>query len=305
MVRGELYDPHDAELVRLRHRARDLCQDLNATREAMTEEQRRLLMVLFGRGGDTVWLQPPFFCDYGANILLGERVFFNFNCVVLDVAPVTIGDHTMLGPAVQVYTATHPFDAGLPKHVRERAEILQPLVSGVLAVREHADAARLRERLQQHLHRLEKELPLQAQGDARDIGQRAQLGIKNLVQIGRANHDDGQFLRGVHQGFGRHVFGRQQHCRPARHHRPRQTRVAGRVVGRVAPFESQLLFEGPAGLFQAGAHLVHAEPIRLARAGTHEGDDAGRGGGLRTSGWAGSQQGREGCNKDGPKAARD
>ena len=96
MVRGELYDPLDADLVRRRRRARDLCQDLNAIREAHVEERRRLLRELFGRGGDTVWLQPPFFCDYGANILLGERVFFNFNCVVLDVAPVTIGDHMQI-----------------------------------------------------------------------------------------------------------------------------------------------------------------------------------------------------------------
>ena len=53
-------------------------------------------------------MQPPFFCDYGTNILLGERVFFNFNCVVLDVCQVKIGDYTMFGPAVQIYTATHP-----------------------------------------------------------------------------------------------------------------------------------------------------------------------------------------------------
>ena len=126
MVRGELYDPLDADLVRHRRRARDLCQDLNATREAHVEERRRLLRELFGRGGETVWLQPPFFCDYGANILLGERVFFNFNCVVLDVAPVTIGDHTLFGPAVQVYTATHPFDAGL----RRRQEFAKPIHVG-------------------------------------------------------------------------------------------------------------------------------------------------------------------------------
>ena len=56
-------------------------------------------------------MQPPFFCDYGSNIQLGERVFFNFNCVVLDVCCVTIGDHTLIGPAVQIYTATHPLDA--------------------------------------------------------------------------------------------------------------------------------------------------------------------------------------------------
>ena len=89
MLAGELYDPLDPELVAARHRARDLCQALNATREADEAERRRILGELFGAGGDSVWMQPPFFCDYGSNILLGERVFFNFNCVVLDVCRVT------------------------------------------------------------------------------------------------------------------------------------------------------------------------------------------------------------------------
>src|SRR4051794_15236289 len=113
MIRGEQYDPMDSELVQGRERARDLCQTLNATREADTEERRRILTELFGEGGETVWMQPPFFCDYGSNISLGERVFFNFNCVVLDVCEVRIGDFTLFGPAVQVYTATHPMDADL------------------------------------------------------------------------------------------------------------------------------------------------------------------------------------------------
>jgi maltose O-acetyltransferase len=80
-----VYDPLDQEVVRARERARDLCQDLNATRKADQEVRRRILKELFGAGGESVWMQPPFFCDYGSNILLGERVFFNFNCVVLDV----------------------------------------------------------------------------------------------------------------------------------------------------------------------------------------------------------------------------
>ena len=75
---------------------RDLCQALNATRESQQDERRRIVRELFGGGGDSVWMQPPFFCDYGSNILLGERVFFNFNCVVLDVCPVRIGDYTLL-----------------------------------------------------------------------------------------------------------------------------------------------------------------------------------------------------------------
>src|SRR5688572_12132782 len=111
MLAGELYNPLDPELVTARQRARDLCQTLNATREAEEEARRRLLRGLFGMGGDSVWMQPPFFCDYGSNIELGERVFFNFNCVVLDVCAVRIGAFTLFGPAVQIYTATHPFNA--------------------------------------------------------------------------------------------------------------------------------------------------------------------------------------------------
>ena len=126
MLAGELYDPMDPELVRARDRARDLCQDLNATREAQIDERRRILKELFGTGGDTVWMQPPFYCDYGSNILLGERVFFNFNCVVLDVCRVTVGDFTLFGPAVQVYTATHPMNAEL----RRKQEFGKPVEIG-------------------------------------------------------------------------------------------------------------------------------------------------------------------------------
>ena len=111
MLAGELYDPFDPALVQARERARDLCQELNATREREQETRRRILAELFGQGGDSVWMQPPFFCDYGSNIYLGERVFFNFNCVVLDVCEVRIGDFTLFGPAVQIYTATHPMNA--------------------------------------------------------------------------------------------------------------------------------------------------------------------------------------------------
>ena len=90
---------------------RDLCQDLNASRDNQESLRRRILVELFGSGGDSVLMQPPFYCDYGANTLLGERVFFNFNCVVLDVCQVKIGSFTMFGPAVQIYTATHPMNA--------------------------------------------------------------------------------------------------------------------------------------------------------------------------------------------------
>jgi maltose O-acetyltransferase len=111
MLAGQPYDALDPELVQARERARDLCQTLNATRERDAVERRRVLSELFAAGGDSVWMQPPFFCDYGSNIELGERVFFNFNCVILDVCSVKIGSFTQFGPAVQIYTATHPLNA--------------------------------------------------------------------------------------------------------------------------------------------------------------------------------------------------
>lgn len=126
MLAGELYDPLDPELTAARERARDLCQALNATREIDRDERQRLQGALFGRMGDDVVIQPPFHCDYGRHIALGTRVFFNFNCVVLDVCRVTIGDHTMFGPAVQIYTATHPLDAAL----RRRQEYGKPITIG-------------------------------------------------------------------------------------------------------------------------------------------------------------------------------
>jgi maltose O-acetyltransferase len=126
MLAGELYDPLDPELVAARTRARDLCQSLNATREAEQDERRRILCELFAAGGDSVWMQPPFFCDYGSNIELGERVFFNFNCIVLDVCPVRIGSFTLFGPAVQIYTAAHPLNA----EMRRRQEFGKPVEIG-------------------------------------------------------------------------------------------------------------------------------------------------------------------------------
>ena len=112
MLAGALYDPLDPELVRGRERARDLCMALNVTREAEQDQRRTILRELFASGGESAWVQPPFHCDYGSNIALGERVFFNFNCVVLDVCRVTIGAFTQFGPGVQILTPLHPLNAG-------------------------------------------------------------------------------------------------------------------------------------------------------------------------------------------------
>ena len=110
MIAGEFYNPMDPELVQRRARGHRICQRLNDTTEDEIAVRREIFQELFARGGDTVWIEPPFYCDYGDNITLGNLVFFNFNCVILDVAPVTIGDRTMFGPAVQIYSASHPMD---------------------------------------------------------------------------------------------------------------------------------------------------------------------------------------------------
>jgi maltose O-acetyltransferase len=126
MIAGELYAPLDPELVAARQRGRDLCQALNATSESQRDERQRILRDLLGAGSETAWIEPPFFCDYGKNIELGERVFFNFNCVVLDVCPVRIGSFSMFGPSVQIYTPMHPMNAEL----RRREEFGKPVEIG-------------------------------------------------------------------------------------------------------------------------------------------------------------------------------
>ena len=111
MLAGELYNASDPSLVLERRRARDLLKELNESRDEERERRAEILRQLLGRVGGNVWIEPPFYCDYGSNILLGGNVCFNFNCVVLDPARVEIGSNVLFGPNVQVYTATHPLDA--------------------------------------------------------------------------------------------------------------------------------------------------------------------------------------------------
>lgn len=125
MLAGELYDSHDAELVAQRHRARSLLLRLNAL-DCDDPQWREVLKTLIGKGGDTAFVTPPFFCDYGTQIELGANVYFNFNCVLLDVCRISIGDHTLVGPAVQIYTPLHPLDAAL----RRKQEYGKPVTIG-------------------------------------------------------------------------------------------------------------------------------------------------------------------------------
>ena len=111
MLAGQRYDPQDAELVAARDRARSLCRQINmAPAGGLERALPPLLAALFGAPTDA-YVTPPFHCDYGVHVRLGRKVYFNFDCVILDVAPVTIGDHVLFGPGVHVYTAMHPLEA--------------------------------------------------------------------------------------------------------------------------------------------------------------------------------------------------
>jgi len=111
MLAGQPYDPADPELSRDRLRARTLLQAVNVGDPRDAAGMRDICLELFASGGDTVWLEPPFRCDYGFNIHLGEKVYFNFDCVILDVCEVRIGTNVFVGPGAHIYTATHPLDA--------------------------------------------------------------------------------------------------------------------------------------------------------------------------------------------------
>ena len=108
MLSGEFYNALDPQLAEERLRARTLLQEFNGATAGDEVKRKEIAGRLFGSVGKEIWIEPPFYCDYGSNISLGDFVFFNFNCVILDPARVSIGSRVMFGPQVQIYTATHP-----------------------------------------------------------------------------------------------------------------------------------------------------------------------------------------------------
>ncbi|EEX15802.1 maltose O-acetyltransferase [Citreicella sp. SE45] len=109
MIAGRLYDPGDPELVAERKRSQALMRDYNATVYG-DDTRGALLAALLGTLPDRIAIRAPFYVDYGWNIALGEGVFLNYGCVLLDVCPIRIGDGTQVGPMTQILTADHPRD---------------------------------------------------------------------------------------------------------------------------------------------------------------------------------------------------
>lgn len=110
MIAGEPYRPGDETLRTDRLRARQLIHRYNHTAPDEKTERQNILAELLGQS-EGAYIEPSFRCDYGYNIYLGKEFYANFDCVMLDVCPIHIGDNCMLAPGVHIYTATHPLDA--------------------------------------------------------------------------------------------------------------------------------------------------------------------------------------------------
>ena len=110
MLAGELYDPGDAELCELRTKAQKFMASFNQTMAEPDAVKEALLQSNFGAVGESCEIRPPVYVDYGNNIYIGDGVFLNFGCVLLDVCTIRIGPRTQIGPAVQIVTADHPRD---------------------------------------------------------------------------------------------------------------------------------------------------------------------------------------------------
>jgi maltose O-acetyltransferase len=123
MLAGEIYDCRDPDLEIERQKARKLLRLYNLSEPA--PERLGLLEQLLGRFGQGSFIEPPFYCSYGQNIYIGDYVFLNVLCTILDCNEVRIGDHVMIGPQVQIYTAAHELQA----EARNRGlEMAKPIV---------------------------------------------------------------------------------------------------------------------------------------------------------------------------------
>lgn len=113
MLSGQLYMAGDQDLRRDALNARRLTRLYNGTTEEEPLLREALLGELFGQMGEDIYIEPPFHCDYGQHIAVGDYFYANYDCIIIDVCPVTIGDHVLFGPRVGVYTAGHPLDAAV------------------------------------------------------------------------------------------------------------------------------------------------------------------------------------------------
>lgn len=111
MLAGKLYIAMDKELVNDMKKSRRLTRLYNTTTEEQQDYRKELLKELFESTKENYYIEPPFRCDYGCNISIGNNFYANYDCIILDVNKVVIGDNVFFAPRVSVFTAGHPIDA--------------------------------------------------------------------------------------------------------------------------------------------------------------------------------------------------
>lgn len=126
MVAGEMYSPFDPELVAMRERVRRVFTEFNQLGPDL-DRRAALLKEIFDSSPHVPFVEPPIYLDYGTNTRFGKNCFMNFDCVILDVAPVEIGDNFMAATKVQLLTATHPLD---PTERNSGKEYAKPIKIG-------------------------------------------------------------------------------------------------------------------------------------------------------------------------------
>lgn len=127
MIAGEMYNPGDPILLKDREEARRKVRIYNQTLETEGEKRKELLKDLLGSTGENIYMEPNIRFDYGYNTYVGENFYANFDCTILDVSEVRIGDNCMLAPGVQLYTATHPLH---PTERNSGIEFAKPITIG-------------------------------------------------------------------------------------------------------------------------------------------------------------------------------
>ena len=111
MENGKLHHWNDPEIQELGKKAEILLEKFNTSKVGEDKERSEILKELIGKGGDNCFIKPPFRCDYGKFIEIGERTFVNYDCIILDACKVKIGHHVMIGPRTCIYSASHPIYA--------------------------------------------------------------------------------------------------------------------------------------------------------------------------------------------------
>ncbi len=125
---GFLYDAnYDQELINARIKCADLCHELNHCKPSDAQKRNELLHQIFGKIAGDIVITSPFYCDYGSNITVGKNFYTNYNCVILDAAPVCFGDNVFIAPNCVCSTAGHPIDG---EQRAQGLEIAKPIQVG-------------------------------------------------------------------------------------------------------------------------------------------------------------------------------